>query len=242
MNAQIDMEIIDLSDDEMLWRYMDLSKFISMLDSNAIWLARTDTVKDKHEGRFPDDMKRMIIDAYRSFPDTDESPVKDADDFQDYLVKNTFISCWHRNFDESMVMWEIYGGNNSSIALQTTVGKIHLNTDTSKLHGHSLIMKKIDYKNADEIQGEIKYEECFFRKRRHYSYENEVRISLDTYNRYLPTKDAPYGYSLPCKLDLIIEGILAHPDCSDWFLKVVNSICGKYGVHVPVSRGRYGYI
>jgi len=228
MNTQIDLKTIDLSDDQKLWRYMDISKFISMLDSNAIWLARADTVKDKHEGRFPDDMRKRIKDAYRNFPDTDKSPVKDADDFQDYLVKNTFISCWHKNLDENMVMWEIYGRENSSLAVQTTVGRIRSNTDTSKLNGYSLIMKGIDYKNADEIQGVIKYEECFLRKRRHYVYEEEVRISLDTYNKCAPTKNTPYGYLLPCKLNLIIESILVHPDCSDWFLKVINSICSKY--------------
>jgi len=240
MNTKIDLKTINLSDDEKLWRYMDISKFISMLDSNAIWLARVDTVKDKHEGRFHDDMRKMIDAAYRNFSDTDKSPIENADDFQDYLVKNTFISCWHKNFDENMVMWEIYGRDNSSLAVQTTVGRIRSNIDTSKLNGWSLIMKDIDYKNADEVQGVIKYEECFFRKRRHYVYEREVRISLDKYNKDAPIKNTPYGYLLPCKLNLTIENILVHPDCEDWFLKVVESICNKYKICAPISRGKYG--
>jgi hypothetical protein len=242
MNTQIDLKTIYLSDNQKLWRYMDISKFISMLHSKAIWLARADTVKDKHEGRFPDDMRQRIKDAYRNLPDTDKSPVKDTDDFQDYLVKNTFISCWHKNFDENMVMWEIYGRDNSSLAVQTTVGQIRSNTDTSKINGYSLIMKDIDYKNADEIQDVIKYEECFFRKRRHYAYEEEVRISLDTYNKLAPTKNTPCGHLLSCKLNQIIGSILVHPDCKDWFLDVVNSICKKYEIRASVSRGKYGSI
>ena len=47
--------------------------------------------------------------AYETFPADDPSPVKDAEDFQDYLLKNTFLSCWHKNIDENMAMWEIYG-------------------------------------------------------------------------------------------------------------------------------------
>jgi len=113
-----------LEDDQKLWRYMALSKFIFMAEKNVLWLARADTFKDKHEGRFPDEMKKIIEQAYKEFDDNDESPVKNADDFQDYLLKNSFISCWHKNFDENMVMWEIYGRDNNAIAIQTIVKNI----------------------------------------------------------------------------------------------------------------------
>lgn len=102
---------IDESLDEALrlWRYMDLAKLVSLLDTKAIWLARADTFRDKHEGRFPDEMRALMEKAYETFPADDPSPVKDAEDFQDYLLKNTFLSCWHKNIDENMAMWEIYG-------------------------------------------------------------------------------------------------------------------------------------
>ena len=29
-----------LSGDELLWRYMDLAKFVSLLDTKSIWLAQ----------------------------------------------------------------------------------------------------------------------------------------------------------------------------------------------------------
>lgn len=38
----------DLKEDQILWRYMDLAKFVSMLEQNALWLARADTFKDQH--------------------------------------------------------------------------------------------------------------------------------------------------------------------------------------------------
>jgi len=88
---------------------MDLAKLISLLETKAIWLARADTFKDRHEGRFPDEMRMLAEKACGSFSKDDPSPVQDADDFQDYLLKNTFVNCWHENIDENMVMWEIYG-------------------------------------------------------------------------------------------------------------------------------------
>jgi hypothetical protein len=230
----------DLRSDQIIWRYMDLAKFVSLLEQNALWLARADTFRDKHEGRFPDEMRKFIEKAYEGFDDSDPSPVKDADDFQDYLVKNTFVSCWHKNSDENMVMWEIYGRDNNAVAIQTTVENIENNIDTSNLTGHSLILKSIVYQNADEVSDVILYEECFFRKRSHFSFEQEVRISLDTYSRISPSKNTPHGHKLPIHVNGLIDKVLVHPDSSGWFLDAINSITTKYGIHAPVMRGVYG--
>lgn len=223
-----------------LWRYMDLARLISLLETKAIWLARADTFRDRHEGRFPNEMRRLMEKAYASFPDNDPSPVKDADDFQDYLLKNTFISCWHKNIEENMVMWEIYGRDTNAIALQTTVGRISKSIDSSGLGGHSLLLKPVVYERSEDVHGELLYEECFFRKRPHFAFEEEVRISLDTYSRANPIKDTPNGYKLPVLVDDLIESIYIHPDSSDWFVDVVNSITKNYAVHAEVKRGMFG--
>lgn len=36
---EVQLEIENLEDDQILWRYMDLPKFISMLETKGIWLA-----------------------------------------------------------------------------------------------------------------------------------------------------------------------------------------------------------
>lgn len=238
---RIFLEVDDeLEDSQKLWRYMDLSKFISLIEKSALWLARADTFRDKHEGRFPDDMRQTIEQAYKDFDSEDNSPVKDADDFQGYLRKNTFISCWHKNFDENMVMWEIYGRENNALAIQSTVERMKGNLDSSKLRGHSLILKNVTYLPPDEIPGVLPYEECFFFKRPHFSFEEEVRISLDTYSRANPSKRTPVGYYLPIFANGLIEKILIHPDSQDWFVDVVNSIAKQYQIHAPVERGLCG--
>lgn len=161
------LEIDDTLEESLrLWRYMDLAKLISLLEKKAIWLARADTFRDRHEGRFPDEMRAWIEKAYESFPDDDPSPVKDADDFQDYLLKNTFVSCWHKNIDENMVMWEIYGRDTNAVAVQTTVGRMNDSINSSGLSGHSLLLKPVVYERSESMQGVLPYEECFFKKRR----------------------------------------------------------------------------
>ena len=229
-----------MGDSLVLWRYMDVAKFVSLLETQSIWLARADTFRDRHEGRFPDGMSEWIRKAYDEFPDDDPSPVKDAEDFQDFLVKNTFISCWHKNPAENLVMWEIYGRDGNAVAIQTSAGRIVENSDTSKLCGHSLIFRPVQYRDPREIQGVLPYEECFFYKRPHFAFEEEVRISFDTYSPFRPTKDTPFGHKLPVFLNGLIESILVHPDSSGWFVDVVEGIAKRYEVHAPVVRGSFG--
>ena len=230
----------ELEEIQKLWRYMDLSKFISLIEKKAVWLARVDTFRDKHEGRFPDDMRKAVVKAYEQFGGNDRSVVKDADDFQDYLRKNTFVSCWHKNFDENMVMWEIYGKDTNALAIQTTVERMKDNIDSSDLSGHSLMLKNVKYQQVDEIPGVLDYEECIFIKRPHFSFEAEVRISLDTYSPISPTKKTPYGYNLSVFINGLIEQILIHPDSPDWFSDVIESITKKYDIHAPIVKGLYG--
>ena len=233
---------VDESLDESvrLWRYMDLARLISLVEKSVVWLARADTFKDRHEGRFPDEMRAWMEKAYQGFSATAPSTVKDADDFQDYLLKNTFISCWHRNAHENMVMWEIYGRDTNAIAVQTTVGRMKSCINPSGLSGHSLLLRPMIYESSESVPGVLRYEDCFFRKRPHFAFEEEVRISLDTYSPSRPTKNTPYGYYLPLNLNGMIETIYVHPDSSDWLFEVVCSITKRYRVNADVKRGNFG--
>lgn len=229
-----------LTDDQLLWRYMDLSKFISMLEKQAIWLARADRVKDKHEGRFPDEMRRVMEEFYKNPSPKDKSTITTVDDFYDRLIKNTFISCWHKNFDENMVMWELYGKINNSIAIQTTVFELKQCMNQSKLQGHSFLLQNVNYKHSKEILGELLYEDCFFIKRPHFSFEQEVRVSLDTYAPNAEAKKTAIGHSLFINVNDLIKKILVHPDSEDWFLDAVRSVVKKYSINTSVLRGSYG--
>ena len=139
-----------------------------------------------------------------------------------------------------MVMWEIYGKDKNAVAVQTTVEGIASNVNPSVLSGHSLIFKDVTYNNADEVLGVLKYEDCFFIKRCHFLFEKEVRISLDTYSSYNPTKNTPYGYKLPEFLNRMIDKVVVHPDSLDWFFDVVDSVSKKYSLHAPVEIGVCG--
>lgn len=194
-NLQLNVED-SLSKDTKLWRYIDLAKFVSLLDSGALWLARSDTFRDQSEGRFPSEMRVAIEKAYQSFDDKADSPINSACDFQEYLCRNAYVSCWHKNVDENMVMWELYGRDSNAVAVQTTVEKLESNISKVESGGLEFHLKNVLYSRAEDVKGNLNYSATFFIKRPHFSFEQEARILLSTYSSVCPNKETPLGVAV----------------------------------------------
>lgn len=229
-----------LPNDTKLWRYIDLAKFVSLLDTNTLWLARSDTFRDQGEGQFPKEMRAAIENIYASFTDKDDPLINDANDFQEYLCKNAYVSCWHKNFDENMVMWQLYGQDSNSVAIQTTVGNLKANISKKDSSGLGFHLKSVEYSRAEDVKGQLDYIAPFFIKRPHFSFEQEVRILLSTYSAVSPNKDTPLGQVVDLNVVEAIEKVLVHPDSQDWFVNVVESISAKYGLKASIEKGIYG--
>lgn len=229
-----------LPEDTKLWRYIDLAKFVSFLDSGNLWLARSDTFKDQREGRFPPEMRAAIEKAYERFEKKQGSLINNADDFQDYLCRNAYVSCWHKNADENMVMWELYGHEENAVALQTTVKKLKLNISKIDSGGLEFHLKNVEYSQAEDVKGKLNYSAPFFIKRPHFEFEKEARLFISTYSSINPKKDTPLGVELKLNFVDAIDKVLVHPDSQEWFVNVVKSISTKYGLSAPVERGTCG--
>ena len=61
------------SDDAVLWRYMDFTKFVSLLDRSALFFARADKLNDPFEGSVSIiNMLGNLISAREKLEMTDE--------------------------------------------------------------------------------------------------------------------------------------------------------------------------
>jgi len=54
----------NMDEETVLWKYMDLSKFLSLLSQKSLWLARADTFKEQHEGKFHLEMEQTLNQFY----------------------------------------------------------------------------------------------------------------------------------------------------------------------------------
>jgi hypothetical protein len=238
---------------DSLWRYLDLAKYISILDQSALYFCRADRfVDDPFEGatgfkalkQFWEQQEReYIINAVKQgrqqsglSPIEEAEILKQADGFvtgqrqirESYDPRRTFITCWHTNRDESDAMWQIYSRRNQyMVALKTTVERLD-----KALGEHSdNEIGKINYVDYRTFYPPLGHQ--FWYKRHSFAHEREVRVIIKLWDEI----DAP-GFFEPVKLDILVEQIILGPDTPDWFEDVVKSITLKYGQNFEIQKSQ----
>jgi hypothetical protein len=160
-----------------LWRYMDFTKLVSMLESQSLFLARADRLGDSFEGSYP-------LPTFNSrLPPPDDVP---ADEREAYVLgvhhravanrqqpKFMAVSCWHMNQYESAAMWRLYLKSDEGLAIQTRYATLReaVTDETISFMG---VVRYIDYEKQWFQEGNVLT--AFMHKRRSFEHEREVRI------------------------------------------------------------------
>jgi hypothetical protein len=187
------------SDDQQVWRYLDFAKFVAMLDSSELYLARADTFVDPFELAIP----RLDVAAAREAALTllrggaaaREGVIaylayhgeRAADDLRELpderlgreLLRLTnhslYVSCWHMNDDESAAMWTVYLNGREGVALQTTVGALRAELDAGSADTPVYVgaITYLDYQR--QSWGQYRPFNAVMHKRRSFAHEQELR-------------------------------------------------------------------
>lgn len=97
-----------------LWRYMDLAKFLSLLDESSLYFTRIDHFNDPYEGALGvatnedawikmEMQRRAPFVNLKEFKDDENDFEKEKKEFDEYRRKirtwrlNNYISCWHQS-------------------------------------------------------------------------------------------------------------------------------------------------
>jgi hypothetical protein len=219
-------ELFEFSDKEKkVWRYMDLAKFISLLDCKEIYFVRGDRFEDKLEGSYSKPTIEKINQSIRIYLHLGGIQIFERElrvilNLINQINRlSVFISCWHMNEYESYAMWDLYNKDGKGIAIQSTVDKIETSLDTSN-KGDSLNITAgkvhyLDFESEEfkavplDIQGlqssslsiSIKALYIFLHKRISFSHEKEMRFLCDRSSQF--------------NLDLPQEQLIKLPNQSD---------------------------
>ena len=228
----------DLAPNAKIWRYMDMAKFLDMLEGKRLFFVRGDGFEDKFEGSFTHTIKEAIKESYRV-----NKIDYQYEDFKKQLRQNVYINCWHKNNNDSIAMWRLYGGSNNSVAILSSVFRL-----ANVLRDHPFDQKaeikidKVTYTNhwKDPRINFNPYSRVFFYKVRAYDYEKEIRAVLDTTRTHF--EKAPLGDKgvfLSIDFPNLIEEIVTAPDAPDWFYKLIKILVqDRYSLDIPVRKSR----
>jgi hypothetical protein len=228
-----------------VWRYMDLAKYLSMLDRRSLYFARATQLGDAFEGSTPRKivLTREYIRANRR-TDPALAPYKELPDeffrveglgFKQ-MVQSYLISCWHMNEHESAAMWNLYSSSNEAICIRSTYRRLRLSLPQSIFVGE---VNYIDYEtqvfSIDNVLNFIMH------KRLSFAHERELRaIFWEMHGtpeaELLKAQIEPGGIAIAVDLPTLIEAVYISPAAAPWFAELVEAMTAKCGFDFPVGQ------
>jgi hypothetical protein len=208
----------------IVWKYLDLSKFLDLLMSEKLFMSRSDKFEDQYEGTFSEptfeEIKKLSID----------NP-----DFLNYYKthrEKVAISSWHINEYESFAMWQIFTQNSEGLAIQSTIGRLQESlipeTNFKQYIGE---VNYIDYKKEH-----IPFDDMFFPflfKRKSFQYEGEVRIITDIGESDIKINE---GLKINVNINQLIEKIYIHPKSENWYKNLVIQLVKQLGFDFNIEK------
>ena len=208
----------------VVWKYLDLSKFLDLLLSQKLFMSRSDKFEDQYEGTFSEptfeEIKKLSID--------------NPDFLKYYKIhrEKVAISSWHINEYESFAMWQIFTQNSEGLAIQSTIGRLQ-EALAPEINFNQYIgeVNYIDYKKEH-----IPFDDLFFPflfKRKSFQYEGEVRILTDIGDSTVKINE---GLKINVDINVLIEKIYIHPKSENWYKNLVIQLVKQLGFDFTIKK------
>lgn len=198
-----------------LWRYMNINKLKSLVETNALHMTRMDVFTDKFEGYVGHANNHAIDEMFKDQIGGNQM----ASSLKSTLEKHktvTYVNCWHMNYKEDRHMWDIYNDFEVGVAIKTTGERLQssiLPTDQGILQ-----MRPVVYTDVlDDVIATSPFD-LLLVKQSKFSIENEYRLSMlyamgevsHDFNE-IAIKAPEEGIKLRVDLRTLIEDIYIHP-------------------------------
>lgn len=235
---------------QVLWRYMDFWKYVSMLARRALFFPRIGMFEDPFEAfeHWSEPIARKNLesrfDGQSSIPSSQLVTV--SLDTGQMIRSVVYVNCWHANEWESAAMWKLYAENQDSVAVRTT---------------YDLILKYVG--NEKHAVGNVTYTAfgkeppyefghtllpCFY-KRKEFEHERELRVVMsdvdqlhvigeESSNRIEPkgAEELERGKWVGANLEKLISSVITSPYSDRGFVDLVRETTNQFGFEFQISR------
>lgn len=194
-------------DDSKIIRYMNLSKFYSIITDESIMFSRMDQYNDKYEG--------LAI-------------VNSTDTSIEFFRKQSVVNCWNHFTKESYALWRIYlSKEETGVAIVSTVGDFKQSIKDLEVK-NNIEALTVKYLPHNKVYKGITNQLLASRKKNFYEYEEEIRFNYSN-PEYRETE---HPERIPIKLNpfILIKQIILSPYMPTWIENSFKHILGKYGL------------
>jgi hypothetical protein len=234
---------LSYSDSDKIWRYMDFTKFSSLINEGSLFFCRADKLGDKWEGVFPIKMIQRFELENRRIPSNDGNTYTHCQWQITKEAPSHLINCWHANESESFAMWKIYSGDNQqSIAIQSTMGRLKGSLDANT---ERIWIGEVEYIDFREWEPENRFFnvgtpnilKAFFLKWHYFKYENEIRAVI---NKPYDKHRSEIGVFVQIDLDELIERIYLSPNSDQENQKQVRDLLNEHNYSFRIEQSDLG--
>ncbi|MBI4135134.1 hypothetical protein HY477_00135 [Candidatus Uhrbacteria bacterium] len=237
-------------EDVVIWRFIDFSRFVSLLDKRALWFSVPSKLSDPWEGLYP---KRHMDQEYmreliKLSSVSDKAITSFSKASVDWAKKSRYyrdvhgLNCWYENSYESDALWKLYSSLKSGIAIRSTVKRFKA---AFSVYDDPVYIGRIRYLDHEEEM--INMGNTFWTvlwKRRSFEHEKEIRAVVianhintirDGGKKNL-SPDVVMGKYVAVDVEELIEKIYVSPLASPWFVDVVRAVVKRYNLTKEVYK------
>lgn len=238
--------------DYPLVKYLDLTRFISLIQRQALFFCRLDKLEDKFEGTTAKPNFDLRINHYRSLRDSGFFQVSLSDEDINQRVRKLYefekkkkaincVSCWNKKNIESAALWKIYSDFSKGIMIKSSISKLIKSLENTKEEIKLSEINYIDYSQEVMADGNSMYP--LIHKQIAYSYEEEVRLIYEIipesgWEYDWKKEEVPEGLYIKVNLTELIEEIIVGPHSPKWFFKLVQDISEKYELNKTINKSQ----
>ena len=238
--------LIPIGEREILWRYIDLSKLISLLKEKRLFFCRADKYSDPFECSTPqrEYEYRKQVSLKRANNDHTKAKVQ-VDTMSTFFQKvkqSTVVNCWHINATESDAMWRIYLKTNEGVAIQSNISRMKEAFKSAPENIYASKVRYIDYSkdiyhNPDEYDVfTVNTITPVIHKRLEFRHESEFRLfheihesTFDYSGKYWDTQESPMGKFFNVGVNALVEKIIFSPTSDDSCKEKIKTLVTDLG-------------
>lgn len=227
---KIHSEIITPSRNIIIWRYLSLEKFLSLLNDRQLFFTRHDFFFDSEEGKMSKKDKELYDEVVPGISVRMENDRYGC----------CYINCWVMSEVELYLMWSTYSSLDKGIAVKTTVGNLIDSLDANDDRDiYISSVGYIDYDNEytfDKSGGSANNLARYFCKRKYFQQEKELRLVYYDYKAKIDDDIAGLNFSV--SLETLIDEIWIAPQANEWYEELINKELKLHGINKSIKRSQ----
>jgi hypothetical protein len=233
-------------DDVILWRYMDVGRFIALLDSKGLYFARVHELGDPWEAAWPSGLKERAVEMLGASGE--------IFDYYQMAASQAVVSCWHENERESVAMWRLYTTGLEGVAVKTTIGHLKRALGEEPCSVTIARVLYIDHEADDDgLAPNFNVLGPLFCKRRSFQHEREVRAVIANpdeakLKKVIAEQQPDLGHTftvsssgldrgllVPVDMSVLVQSIVVSPQFPSWAIEALQRVIERSGLVVTAE-------